>query len=154
MCEDSSTKNPKKLHQRIDALKHLYNNLGENVTESKKQLEYLTKLTKQLNEYFDLIEKYLHEKQLTQFSIETNSDDDLELGNVRNAIVKCNDIYKEYASVCDVNYLGDLKDRIEILTCRLDRSIRRDADMEDVKLLHEMKSNLQNMNNITTTKLS
>lgn len=152
VCEDSSTKNPKKLNQRIDALKHLYNNLGEAVTESKKQLEYLHKLTKELNDNFEVIEKYLQENRL---SVGVNAEDrHSDQGPVQNALARCNDIYKEYASVCDANYLGDLKDRIEILNSRMDRSIKRAADMDDVKLLQEMQSTLQNMNNITVPKLT
>lgn len=153
VCEDSATKNPKKLNQRIDALKHLYNNLGENVTDSKKQLEYLAKLTRELNDNFDTIERFLHDKQRSELSVET-PDDDTRLDSGRSALLRCNEIYKEYASVCDANYLGDLKDRIEILTSRLERTVRRAGDMEDVKLLHEMKSTLQNMNNITSSTLS
>lgn len=151
VCEDSSTKNPKKLNQRIDALKHLYNNLGETVTESKKQLEYLFKLSKELNDNFEVVEKYLQENRP---SIEANEAHNSDQAPVRNALARCNDIYKEYASVCDANYLGDLKDRIEILNSRIDRSMRRTEDVQDVKLLHEMKSTLQNMNNITVNTLT
>lgn len=151
VCEDSSTKNPKKLNQRIDALKHLYNNLGETVTESKKQLEFLSKLTKELNDNFDLIENHLRERQ--ELSVESDASES-DLDAIRSALSRCNIIYAEYASVCDSNYMGDLKDRIEILNSRLERSVRRTSDVSDLKVLHEMKSTLQNMNSITVQTLS
>lgn len=155
VCEDPSTKNPKKLNQRIDALKHLYNNLGETVTESKKQLEYLSKLTKELNDNFDLVNNYLHERQLNELSVElAAANGATALEQATGALSRCNEIFREYASVCDPNYLGDLKDRIEILSSRLERSARRTSDTEDLKVLLEMKSTLQNMNSITVATLS
>lgn len=152
VCEDPSTKNPKKLNQRIDALKHLYNNLGENVTESKKQLEALAKLTKELNDNFDIVDNYLHERQLNELSVELKPSE-TALESAQSALSRCNGIFLEYASVCDPNYLGDLKDRIEILSSRLERSLRRDSDTEDLKVLHDMKTTLQNMNSITVATL-
>lgn len=153
VCEDPTTKTPKKLNQRIDALKHLYNNLGETVTESKKQLEYLSKLSKDLGENFDLIENHLRERQLSELSVESRADDS-DIEQIRSALARCNEIYREYASVCDANYLGDLKDRIEILNSRLERSVRRTSDASNLKVLHEMKSTLQNMNSITLATLT
>lgn len=152
VCEDSTTRNPKKLNQRIDALKHLYNSLGETVTESKKQLEILSKLTTELNESFDSVENYLRENQLSDLPINTEGDTHVE--GIRRILSRCSEIYQEYASVCDANYLGDLKDRIEILTSRLEKTLRRSFEAEDLKTLHEMKSTLQNMNSITTSTLS
>ena len=142
VCEDPTTKNPKKLNQRIDALKHLYNNLGETVTESKRQLEYLSKLTKDLSDNYELIERYLKDP-----TVHENDE------TARRALGKCNEIFQEYGTVCDSNYLGDLKDRIELLGVRLTRSARRESEASDLKMLLEMKSTLQNMNNITVESL-
>lgn len=142
VCEDPTTKQPKKLNQRIDALKHLYNNLGETVTESKKQLEYLSKLTRELNDNFDLVDNCLKSD---------SADIDKEM--VQTALDKCNEIFEEYATICDVTYLGDLKDRIELLASRWERSERLETEIEDLKILQDMKSTLQNMNNITTATL-
>lgn len=153
VCEDTTTKNPKKLNQRIDALKHLYNNLGETVTESKKQLEYLSSLARSLGDHFELIENYLRERQLSELSPDS-ADSQLDLEQVRSALSKCNELYEEYASVCDVTYLGDLKDRIELLHSRLERTVRRSSEAENLKVLLELKSTLQNMNNITITTLT
>lgn len=158
VCEDASTKNPRKLNQRIDALKHLYNNLGETVTDSKKQLEFLCKLTKELNSNFALIDNYLTKRRNQDLSQDPEQvikdDDESEINAVRIALDKCNKLFQEYAEVCDLNYLGDLKDRIEILTSRFEQTIRRrEEDIDDLKLLCEMRSSLQNMNNISVATL-
>lgn len=158
MCEDTSTKNPRKLNQRIDALKHLYNNLGETVTESKKQLEFLCKLTKEFNENFYSIENYLTKRRNQDFSDDpvdiTRKDDDIEISAIQKALTRCNELFQDYAEVCDLNYLGDLKDRIEILNNRYDLTVRRrDEDIDDLKLMCDMRSSLQNMNNISMATL-
>ncbi|XP_055693448.1 dystrophin, isoforms A/C/F/G/H isoform X5 [Lutzomyia longipalpis] len=150
ICDDPTTKNPKKLSQRIDALKHLYNALGENVTESKKQLEVLLKLSKELNENFRTVEMFLVHKRKG-----AESEDEVKLEEGKNhaeeALGRCREILEEYSEICEPVYLEDVRDRIDNLTGRFNQLNFGDAD--EVKVLNEMKMTLQNMDNISAESL-
>lgn len=155
LCDDPATKNPKRLGQRIDTLKHLYNSLGETVTESKKHLEVLLKLVKELNEKFEVIERFLKTQSVIQNSEDMKflETDEAEIKEAELAIKRCYEIYDEYKVICSVNYLGDLKDRIDILDSRFSRIVKRNEECDEIKMLNEMKSTLQNMDNISIESL-
>lgn len=150
ICEDPSTKNPKKLSQRIDALKHLYNALGENVTESKKQLEVLLKLSKELGENLRIVETFLVQmRKMAESSAENPLEREKE--GAEGALVRCREIFEEYAEICEPVYLEDVKDRIDNLAARFNQLGIGDAD--EMKVLNEMKMTLQNMDNISAESL-
>ncbi|XP_055715728.1 dystrophin, isoforms A/C/F/G/H isoform X3 [Phlebotomus papatasi] len=150
ICEDPSTKNPKKLSQRIDALKHLYNALGENVTESKKQLEVLLKLSKELGENLRIVETFLVQmRKVAENSAENPLEREKE--GAEGALARCREIFEEYAEICEPVYLEDVKDRIDNLAARFNQLGIGDAD--EMKVLNEMKMTLQNMDNISAESL-
>jgi regulator of replication initiation timing len=149
LCEDKTTTNPKKLGQRIDNLKHLYNTLGDNVTRSKKDLETLLKYVEKLTGNFDVIELGLrfHERQSTH-----NNDNDEptpSLEKIEEHLDECYKIYSEYRKICKPLYLEDLKKTIDEYQDRFAKLSNTDI----IKNLVEMKSTLQNMDNISIETL-
>uniref|UniRef100_A0A1B0FRJ5 Uncharacterized protein n=1 Tax=Glossina morsitans morsitans TaxID=37546 RepID=A0A1B0FRJ5_GLOMM len=140
VCEDRFTKSPKQLSQRIDALKHLYNALGENVTQSKIFLESLIKLAHQLEDCFDiadhLIKKFECSKEILEFE---------------DILQKSESIYEECSTSCDqvcmdYTYQGIVATYLKLTS----------ADV--IKRLTEMKPTLQNLDgwpwNVTLKQLS
>ncbi|XP_037924851.1 dystrophin, isoforms A/C/F/G/H isoform X9 [Hermetia illucens] len=144
VCEDKYTKDPKQLSQRIDALKHLYNALGENVTQSKKSLEGLLALSTQLNENLqrtELLVKLCETQQI--------QDKNLKFHEIEDLLRKCEHIYDEYAKQCERIYMEDIRQKIDSLRTKYLKLSSADV----VKSLNEMKSTLQNLDNISMETL-
>lgn len=154
ICEDKTTKQSKKLSLSIDALKHLYNSLGEHVTQSKINLEKLIRLSSVLQTNINTIERWLdYSTKFTELTPEERknilgSDASLLLTNdqIRVLLEKCEEMYGEYSVICDSLYLEDLKANIEILSQRFMQMFPANDDVE--KDLLEIKSTLQNLDNI------
>lgn len=141
VCEERTTKNPKKLTLSIDALKHLYNSLGEHVTQSKINLEKLIRLTNALQADMNVIEKWLgHSMEFSALN------EQIEIGAM---LEKCNEMYAEYSEICEPVYLDELRTRIDNLS---ERFIKLTSN-EDGKHLFEIKSTLQNLDNISVDTL-
>jgi septation ring formation regulator EzrA len=155
LCEDKdTTKNPKKMGQRIDNLKNLYNTLGDNVTRSKKDLETLLKFVEKLNSNFELIEQglKLYEQRRNANSSEVESNDCNEmppLDTIKVALDDCVHIYDDYEKICEPNYLVDLKKTIDKFQDRY--FILSDAEIN--KILNDMKSTLQNSDKVPVETL-
>ncbi|XP_075145725.1 dystrophin isoform X3 [Haematobia irritans] len=145
VCEDKFTQSPKQLSQRIDALKHLYNALGENVTQSKIFLEGLLKLAQQLEDCFDVAEE-LNRKFETPQEIHDRNSVFLEYESI---LQKCEDIYEEYSKSCDQVCMEDTRQRIDELKAAYLKLTSADV----IKRLTEMKSTLQNLDNISLDTL-
>ncbi|TMW54019.1 hypothetical protein DOY81_000887, partial [Sarcophaga bullata] len=145
VCEDKFTKSPKQLSQRIDALKHLYNALGENVTQSKIFLEGLIKLAHQMEECFDMAEELTRRFESPQ---ELNNRNNIFL-EYESILQKCEDIYEEYAKSCDQVCMEDTRQKIDELKVTYMKLTSADV----VKRLTEMKSTLQNLDNISLDTL-
>ncbi|XP_059218790.1 dystrophin, isoforms A/C/F/G/H isoform X11 [Stomoxys calcitrans] len=145
VCEDKFTKSPKQLSQHIDALKHLYNALGENVTQSKIFLEGLLKLAQQLEECFDMAEE-LNRQFETPQEIHDRNSVFLEYESI---LQKCEDIYEEYSKSCDQVCMEDTRQRIDDLKAAYLKLTSADV----IKRLTEMKSTLQNLDNISLDTL-
>ncbi|XP_073838432.1 dystrophin isoform X6 [Musca autumnalis] len=145
VCEDKFTKSPKQLSQRIDALKHLYNALGENVTQSKIFLEGLIKLAKQLDECFVAAEE-LNRKFESPQELHDRNSVFLEYESI---LQKCEDIYEEYSKSCDPVCLEDTRQKIDDLKAAYMKLTSADV----IKRLTEMKSTLQNLDNISLETL-
>lgn len=138
VCDDKSTKNPTKLGQRIDTLKHLYNSLGETVTQSKVVLENLLKVMRNLEDNLTQVENWITENSnIRQSSVE---EEQITSDNL-NA---CNELYEEYQKICDPLYLEDLRVRINDAEKRF-----KDVRSLDVKKkLNHMKNTLQNVDSV------
>ena len=144
VCEEKTTRNPHKLNQRIDTLKHLYNNLGENVTQSKVILENLIKINKNIDENYEAVTKWLDEKSKESFNGDAKSRSEVEL-----AMNNCFDSYDEYKRICDPIYLEDIRNKIE----DLNKKLREVIDMDIMKSLNEMKTTIQNMDTVSIETL-
>ncbi|XP_065355047.1 dystrophin, isoforms A/C/F/G/H isoform X3 [Calliphora vicina] len=145
VCEDKYTKSPKQLSQRIDALKHLYNALGENVTQSKIFLEGLIKLAQQLDECFEVAEELSRRFEGHQ-EIRNRNSIFLEFESI---LQKCEDIYEEYAKSCDQVCMEDTRQKIDDLKVTYLKLTSADV----IKRLTEMKTTLQNLDNISLDTL-
>lgn len=108
ICEDKSTKYARKLTLSIDALKQLYNNLGDYVTRAKINLEKLLRLANTIQENIDTIERWLVSFESTPAKSNRIFDKDndsiyrlsKEEEQVEAMIEKCKNIYEEYIQVC------------------------------------------------------
>lgn len=156
LCEDKTTKYSKKLTLSIDALKHLYNSLGEHITQSKITLERLLRIATALQSNIATIERWLNYSTTDLNNIERKkkllgSNPTLLLSNdqVGAMIEKCNVMYGEYSEVCDPSYLEDLHAKIESLSQRFIRITVSDVEKD----LLEIKSTLQNLDNISLETL-
>lgn len=149
LCEDKTTKNPKKLGNRIDALKHLYNSLGENVTQSKIILEDLSKIGKSLSENFEQIENWLKSQEIRNTNDEDINNGNITTQNIEDLLQKSSEMYEEYRQTCDAVYLRDTKEKLENFNLRFAKLTSADV----LKILNEMKSNLQNIDTISLDSL-
>lgn len=145
MCEDKFTRSPKQLSQRIDALKHLYNALGENVTQSKAFLETLLKLAHELDECFDHADQLIRRFESPQEMQDRNSG----FLEFEDLLQRCEELYEEYNKSCDQTCMEDARQKIDEL-----KTIYMKLTSADViKRLTEMKSTLQNLDNISPETL-
>ncbi|XP_041630401.1 dystrophin, isoforms A/C/F/G/H isoform X5 [Drosophila kikkawai] len=145
VCEDRYTKSPKQLSQRIDALKHLYNALGENVTQSKAFLESLLTLARQLEECFDLADTLIRRFESPQEVHDRNSI----LLEFEDVLRRCEAQYNEYSKSCDQSCMVDTRQRIDGLKAVYHKLTSADI----IKRLREMKATLQNLDNISLETL-
>lgn len=147
VCEDKMTKHPKKLGVSIDALKHLYNNLGEHVTQSKNTLEKLLKLANALADNFIKIEQLLeaHDSDPNQ----QNATDGSSVADVDLLLNQCNAWYDQYNQTCEATYLEDVRIRIDEFSTRF----LQISNVDVVKQLNELKSTLHNLDNVSLDKL-
>lgn len=157
LCEDKTSKYAKKLTVGIDALKHLYNSLGEHVTQSKISLEKLLRLANAIQSNLATIERWLNysteASDLTpeQRSKAFGNDPTLMLSNdqIGAMLERCSAMYEEYSEICDSAHLEDLHAKIDNLSQRFIRITVDDAEKD----LLEIKSTLQNMDNISLDTL-
>ncbi|XP_043946962.1 dystrophin, isoforms A/C/F/G/H isoform X7 [Drosophila biarmipes] len=145
VCEDRYTKSPKQLSQRIDALKHLYNALGENVTQSKAFLEGLLTLARQLEECFESADTLIRRFESPQEVHDKNSI----LLEFEEVLRRCEDHYNEYSKSCDQSCMVDTRQRIDGLKATYHKLTSADI----IKRLTEMKATLQNLDNISLETL-
>lgn len=141
VCEDKFTKSPKQLGLRIDALKHLYNALGENVTQSKVFLEGLLKLAQQLADNFTIIYDLIRKFEDSQEMFNRNS----AFLEFEDALQKCEEIYEDYSKSCDQSCMEDVRQEID----GLKETYLKLSSADVIKRLTEMKSTLQNLDNIS-----
>ncbi|XP_031638599.1 dystrophin, isoforms A/C/F/G/H isoform X4 [Contarinia nasturtii] len=158
ICDDKTTKYAKKLTLSIDALKHLYNSLGEHVTQSKVNLEKLLRITTAIQSNITAIERWLNfftelndEIMPEQRNKLLGNDPVLMLSNdqVGAMLEKCNVMYSEYCEICDPTYLEDLHAKIDSLSQQFIRITVNDVGKD----LLEIKSTLQNLDNISIDTL-
>ncbi|XP_062124970.1 dystrophin, isoforms A/C/F/G/H isoform X11 [Drosophila sulfurigaster albostrigata] len=145
VCEDKYTKSPKQLSQRIDALKHLYNALGENVTQSKAFLEGLLKLARQLEQCFESADELIRRFESPQELHDRNSI----LLEFEDVLQRCEDHYNEYSKSCDQSCMQETRQRIDGLKATYHKLTSADI----IKRLTEMKATLQNLDNISLDTL-
>lgn len=145
ICEDRTTKNPKKLGLSIDALKHLYNALGEHVTQSKNDLEKLLKLSNTLTNELNTVENWLN----INGTIDANKSDDLSAIEIEKILENCNSLYDEYRESCEPIYLEDVHRRIDSLSKRFVNASNSDV----LKNLNETKLTLHNLDTISIDTL-
>lgn len=133
------------MSQRIDALKHLYNSLGENVTQSKAFLEDLIKLASQLEDCFDAADELIRRFESPQEVHDRNSI----LLKFEDVLQRCEQHYNEYSKSCDKSCMQDTRQRIDGLKATYHRLTSADI----IKRLTEMKATLQNLDNISMETL-
>lgn len=159
LCEDKTTKYSKKLTISIDALKFLYNSLGEHVTQSKITLEKLLRIATALQSNINTIERWLTiyttmetADPMTAAKVTGSNDATIVLlsnDQIGAMIEKCNVMYGEYAEICDPIYLEELHAKIESLSQRFINVTVNDVEKD----LLEIKSTLQNLDNISIDTL-
>lgn len=157
LCDDKTTKYAKKLTLSIDALKHLYNSLGEHVTQSKVNLEKLLRLANAIQSNLASIERWInYSSEAAELTPEQRNkafgnDPTLLLTNDQIAAMleRCNTMYEEYTEICDPTYLEELHAKIDDISQRFIRITVNDAEKD----LIEIKSTLQNMDNISLDTL-
>lgn len=157
LCDDKTTKYAKKLTLSIDALKHLYNSLGEHVTQSKINLEKLLRLANAIQSNLATIERWInYSSEAAELTPEQRNkafgnDPTLLLTNDQIAAMleRCNTMYEEYTEICDPTYLEELHAKIDDISQRFIRITVNDAEKD----LIEIKSTLQNMDNISLDTL-
>lgn len=143
VCEDRTTKSPKKLGLSIDALKHLYNALGEHVTQSKQMLERLFKMATALTDNIVRIENLLAFEHDGSAEV-TDSNTQIE-----SMLVQSNAIYDQYRHTCEATYLEDVRRKLDVLTARFYKG----ANVDVVKRLVEYKATLHNLDSISLDRL-
>lgn len=152
VCEEKTTRHPKKLSMGIDALKHLYNTLGEHVTQSKNSLEKLLRILNALNGKVNAIEKWISCRAECEKSGGRNASDEAVLltnAEAEAMLDKCNELYREYNEICESNYLEDLRMKIDYLT----ETIGKMTEIDNGKRLIEIQSTLLNLDNISMENL-
>lgn len=154
ICEDRTTKNPKKLGLSIDALKHLYNALGEHVTQSKNDLEKLLKLSNTLTNELNAVEKWLCMNENSNSPVgvvgdKENNSDELPAIEIEKILEQCNVLYDEYRESCEPIYLEDVRRRIDCLSKRFVEASNADV----LKNLNETKLTLHNLDTISIDTL-
>lgn len=153
VCEDKSTRHPKKLGLSIDALKHLYNALGEHVTQSKVNLEKLLKLANSLQMNLSAVEKWVeYMEEFGQHEKKRNLPaDTLGLTNeqIKALIDKCNDLCTDYGQLCEPIYLEETRSKVDGLADRFAKITNFDIG----KNLLEIQSTLQNLDNVSMDTL-
>lgn len=158
ICEDKTLKHSKRLTLSIDALKHLYNSLGEHVTQSKIQLEKLLRLINSLQTNFAVIEKWLDNATepkdcsagtSKKRSMANDNQPSMTNDQIGGLLEKCNELFGEYREVCDVSLLDKLQAKIDRLSERFVKITVNDVGKD----LLEIKSTLQNLDNISIDTL-
>ncbi|XP_058463765.1 dystrophin, isoforms A/C/F/G/H isoform X3 [Malaya genurostris] len=143
ICADEGTINPSKLGQRIDTLKHLYNSLGETVTQTKQILENLSKIHRDLDDNLNEVEHWIYE--ISDLRQPTNEELSVTIGK----IMTCTKLYDEYRQVCREIYLEDVKVRIENAKKRLmfigNRGVK--------EKLHSIKNSSLNVDSVNSDLL-
>lgn len=146
LCDEKDTRNPKQLNQRIDAIKYLYNSLGEHVTQSKVALEDLRKLNVSLRDNLNRVVQFLDEREN---SAPQKDEIHVTVSEAEEALIKSNELFEEYRKKCDPMYLEELKDEVESCNRRLWSVLSLDVE----KVLREMRSTLQNLENLSPDTL-
>lgn len=158
VCEDKSLRHSKRLTQSIDALKHLYNSLGEHVTQSKINLEKLLRLSNALQSNFVVIEKWLdYSTELSDMAADetkkrsqvNNATSALTNDQIGALLEKCNELYGKYRETCDASALEEVQAKIDSLSERFVKITVNDVGKD----LLEIKSTLQNLDNISIDTL-
>lgn len=143
VCEDRATKSPKKLGLSIDALKHLYNALGEHVTQSKQMLERLFKMATALADNIVRIEHLLSLEHDGSANVnDTNTQ-------IETLLAQSNAIFDQYRQTCEATYLEDVRHKLDALSARFYKG----ANVDVVKKLFEYKTTLHNLDSISLDKL-
>ncbi|XP_055532577.1 dystrophin, isoforms A/C/F/G/H isoform X7 [Wyeomyia smithii] len=137
VCEDKTTRNPIKLGQRIDTLKHLYNSLGETVTQSKIILENLLKIMRNIDDNLSFVQEWINDSNNIRFT-EEHEQTAVEKLNI------CNELYEEYKETCEPLYLEELRTRID----DVEQQFKDFRNTMVKKKLYQMKNTLQNVDSV------
>lgn len=151
LCEEKDTRNPKKLTQQIDALKHLYNSLGEQVTQAKIALEDIRRLNGLLRDSMHKVRNFLDEREVSASPVPQSDKQtkQVSVSEAEEALIKVNELYEQYRKKCDPIYLEELKEEVEACNRRLWTILSTDVE----KVLREMRETLQNLENLSPDTL-
>jgi hypothetical protein len=150
ICQDTSTKEPKKLNARIDTLKHLYNLLGDTVTTSKNGLEKIIRLLTQFNQSIEIVVKWIGKTKHDRLE-NNNLEIDVEMVNeIEAELRKCHQVFDEYKAMVDAVYLADISDRLELIDREFNEFLNLDADK---KALSDMLQTLHNVDQVSIETL-
>ena len=101
-------------------------------------------LSKLLNECYESVQENLKKLQN-----EENFGRNSLFMEIDDGVQKLEDIYKEYCSICEPLYVEDMRVRIDALRARYFKL----SSVDVIKPLTEMKSTLQNLDNISIDTL-
>lgn len=151
VCEEKTTKHPKRLSLSIDALKHLYNALGEHVTQSKNCLEKLLRILNALNGQMTTVEQWIGVRAECEKSGGklVPGETVMSTAEIEAMLGKCNELYREYSEICEVSWMDDLRAKLDSLALAVSKVIAIDHG----KRLIELQSVLQNLDNISVENL-
>ncbi|CRK92206.1 CLUMA_CG005754, isoform A [Clunio marinus] len=150
LCNETFTKDSKKLNTRIDTLKHLYNALGDTVTTAKNGLERIIRLLTQFNQSIEIVVKWVGKQKhdrMENNNIEINLS---AINEVEAELRKCHQVFDEYKGIVDSGHLEDIGDRLNLV----DREFNEFLNLgDDKKILNEMLETLQNIDQVPIEKL-
>ncbi|KAG5680611.1 hypothetical protein PVAND_010105 [Polypedilum vanderplanki] len=150
ICQDPSTKEPKKLNARIDTLKHLYNSLGDTVTTSKNGLEKIIRLLTQFNQSIETVVKWIGKTKHDKLE-NNNQEIEVDIVNeIEAELRKCHQVFDEYKSMVDAVYLADISDRLDLIDREFNEFLNLDTDK---KALNDMLQTLQNVDQVSIEAL-
>lgn len=152
ICEDRGTRYPKKLGLSIDALKHLYNALGEHVTQSKNILDKLLRISSAMNGHVTVVENWIGMRtEIEKNGGKAGNGDDqlLSVTEIDALLAKCNELYAEYNEICEGTWMEEWRMKLDSLAMTVGNVNASDHG----KRLVEIQALLQSMDNVSVESL-
>ncbi|XP_073972435.1 dystrophin, isoforms A/C/F/G/H-like isoform X4 [Rhodnius prolixus] len=161
MVEDNTVPDAEEYNYRLDALKELYNKLGEEITSSKNTLEAAFEISQALNTDLAAIVSWINavSNDLDQIEATPSNDRDInaELTFVKETLEewkkqqsskdRIDQGYNKFISLCDPSFLESLRERLNDVFSKfenLNNRLRKTLELlEEVRKTNEAKKNTE-----------